>query len=237
MIIGRPSQAEELIIQAAQRAEDVERAAAADIEQFAAQQVAAESATEVTPFLANAGALAGAEQVLGGAGSLGGSRNCHSRCHKPGNRRRRGFGHPKHSDGKRRRRCRSANQSPTRSGITAAYPWEPTALRQPARQQVVQPMVANMAAADSDDAPQAEQQAQPRPRCGRHRRRMGPEPRAAAAATSHAPQQRQRKLRAGEDAATQAATGAFVQRAAARSLARTGSRLNLVGRTTSDARR
>ena len=38
-IIGRPADAEQLIIRAGQRAQDVERAAAADIEQFAAEQV------------------------------------------------------------------------------------------------------------------------------------------------------------------------------------------------------
>ena len=41
-IIGRPADVEQLIIRAGQRAQDVERAAAADIEQFAAEQAAAE---------------------------------------------------------------------------------------------------------------------------------------------------------------------------------------------------
>ena len=47
-IIGRPADAEQLIIRAGQRAQDVERAAAADIEQFAAEQAAA----ELAPLLA-----------------------------------------------------------------------------------------------------------------------------------------------------------------------------------------
>ena len=53
-IIGRPAEAEQLIIRAGQRAQDVERAAAADIEQFAAEQAAAE-------LLAEAGTQTAAE--------------------------------------------------------------------------------------------------------------------------------------------------------------------------------
>ena len=76
-IIGRPADAEQLIIRAGQRAQEVERAAAADIEQFAAEQAAAETA-EITPLLAEMGAAAaetggfaavatGAAEALGGA--------------------------------------------------------------------------------------------------------------------------------------------------------------------------
>ena len=76
-IIGRPADAEQLIIRAGQRAQEVERAAAADIEQFAAEQAAAETA-EITPLLAETGAAAaetggfaavatGAAEALGGA--------------------------------------------------------------------------------------------------------------------------------------------------------------------------
>ena len=79
-IIGRPADAEQLIIRAGQRAQEVERAAAADIEQFAAQQAAAETA-EITPLLAETGAAAaetgglaaaatGAAEALGGAAAV-----------------------------------------------------------------------------------------------------------------------------------------------------------------------
>ena len=54
-IIGRPANAEQLIIRAGQRAQEVERAAAAKLEQFAAEQAAAETA-EITPLLAETGA-------------------------------------------------------------------------------------------------------------------------------------------------------------------------------------
>ena len=56
-IIGRPADAEQLITRAGQRAQEVQRAAAADIEQFAAEQAAAETA-EITPLLAETGAAA-----------------------------------------------------------------------------------------------------------------------------------------------------------------------------------
>ena len=72
-IIGRPAEAEQLIIRAGQRAQDVERAAAADIEQFAAEQAAAETA-EITPLLAETGGLAaaatGAAEALGGTAAI-----------------------------------------------------------------------------------------------------------------------------------------------------------------------
>ena len=63
-IIGRPADAEQLIIRAGQRAQEVERAAAADIEQFAAEQAAAETA-EITPLLAETGAAAAETGGLG----------------------------------------------------------------------------------------------------------------------------------------------------------------------------
>ena len=62
-IIGRPADAEQLIIRAGQRAQEVERAAAADIEQFAAEQAAAETG-ETGGFAAVA---TGAAEALGGA--------------------------------------------------------------------------------------------------------------------------------------------------------------------------
>ena len=76
-IIGRPADAEQLIMRAGQRAQEVQRAAAADIEEFAAEQAAAET-TEITPLLAETGAAAaetgglaaaatGAAEALGGA--------------------------------------------------------------------------------------------------------------------------------------------------------------------------
>ena len=52
-IIGRPADAEQLIIRAGQRAEEVQRAAAADIERFAAEQAAAEGG-KLAPLLAEA---------------------------------------------------------------------------------------------------------------------------------------------------------------------------------------
>ena len=68
-IIGRPADAEQLIIRAGQRAQDVERAATADIEQFAAEQAAAEGG-ELVPLLAEAGtqtaAEAAAAEAVGG---------------------------------------------------------------------------------------------------------------------------------------------------------------------------
>ena len=71
-IIGRPTDAQRVIEQAGQRAQEIQRAAAQDIEQFAAEQAAAETA-EITPLLAETGAVAGeaagagALEVLGGA--------------------------------------------------------------------------------------------------------------------------------------------------------------------------
>ena len=76
-IIGRPADAEQLIMRAGQRAQKFQRAAAADIEQFAAEQAAAQTA-EITPLLAETGAAAaetgglaavatGAAEALGGA--------------------------------------------------------------------------------------------------------------------------------------------------------------------------
>ena len=49
-VIGRPADAEQLIIRAGQRAEEVQRAAAADIERFAAEQAA--EGGELAPLLA-----------------------------------------------------------------------------------------------------------------------------------------------------------------------------------------
>ncbi|CAE7598869.1 unnamed protein product, partial [Symbiodinium sp. CCMP2456] len=69
-IIGRPSQAEELITRAGQRAQEAERAAAADIEEFAAQQAAAEGG-EMTPLLAEAGTQTAAAAAEGGAALAG----------------------------------------------------------------------------------------------------------------------------------------------------------------------
>ena len=71
-IIGRPTDAQRVIEQAGQRAQEIQRAAAQDIEQFVAEQAAAETA-DITPLLAETGAAAGeaagvgALQVLGGA--------------------------------------------------------------------------------------------------------------------------------------------------------------------------
>ena len=50
-IIGRPSDVDELLNRAGQRAQEVERAAARDIEQFAAEQAAAEGG-ELAPLIA-----------------------------------------------------------------------------------------------------------------------------------------------------------------------------------------
>ena len=75
-IVGRPSEAEELIVRAGQRAQDVERAAAQDIEQFAAEQAAAEGG-ELVPLLAESAEIgtqtaAAAAAAEGGGGLLGG---------------------------------------------------------------------------------------------------------------------------------------------------------------------
>ena len=67
-IIGRPSEAEAVIRQAGQRAQQVEQAAAQDIEQFAAEQAAAETA-EITPLLAESGAATAAAAETGFAAS------------------------------------------------------------------------------------------------------------------------------------------------------------------------
>ena len=64
-LLGRPADAQRVIEQAGQRAQEIERAAAQDIEQFAAEQAAAETA-EITPLIAEAGAGAGALEALGG---------------------------------------------------------------------------------------------------------------------------------------------------------------------------
>ena len=74
-IIGRPADAQRVIEQAGQRAQEIQRAAAQDIEQFAAEQAAAETA-EITPLLAETGAAAG-EAAGAGAPILTGSSTRH----------------------------------------------------------------------------------------------------------------------------------------------------------------
>ena len=69
-IIGRPADAEQLIIRAGQRAQDVERAATADIEQFAAEQAAAEGG-ELAPLLVEAGTQTAAEAAAAEAAGGG----------------------------------------------------------------------------------------------------------------------------------------------------------------------
>ena len=69
-IIGRPADAEQLIIRAGQRAEEVQRAAAADIERFAAEQAAAEGG-ELAPLLAEAGTQTAAEAAAAEAAGGG----------------------------------------------------------------------------------------------------------------------------------------------------------------------
>ena len=69
-MIGRPSEVEPLLERAGQRAAEVERAAARDIEQFAAQQVAEAEATE--GFAATAEAAAGAAEAVTAAEAGGG---------------------------------------------------------------------------------------------------------------------------------------------------------------------
>ena len=79
-IIGRPNETEELIVRAGQRAQDVERAAAQDIEQFAAEQAAAEGG-ELVPLLAEtaevgtqtAAAAEAGGGLLGGLAAFGGA--------------------------------------------------------------------------------------------------------------------------------------------------------------------
>ena len=70
-IIGRPTDAQRVIEQAGQRAQEIQRAAAQDIEQFVAEQAAAETA-DITSLLAETGAAGeaagvGALEVFGGA--------------------------------------------------------------------------------------------------------------------------------------------------------------------------
>ena len=69
-MIGRPSEVEPLLERAGQRAAEAERAAARDIEQFAAQQVAEAEATE--GFAATAEAAAGAAEAVTAAEAGGG---------------------------------------------------------------------------------------------------------------------------------------------------------------------
>ncbi|OLP94936.1 hypothetical protein AK812_SmicGene22989 [Symbiodinium microadriaticum] len=69
-IIGRPNETEELIVRAGQRAQDVECAAAQDIEQFAAEQAAAEGG-ELVPLLAETAEI-GTQTAEAGGGLLGG---------------------------------------------------------------------------------------------------------------------------------------------------------------------
>ena len=70
-IIGRPSEVEPLVERAGQRAAEVERAAAQDIEQFAAQQVAEAEASE--GFATAAEAAAGAAEAAAAAEAGGGT--------------------------------------------------------------------------------------------------------------------------------------------------------------------
>ena len=69
-IIGRPSEVEPLLERAGQRAAEVERAAAQDIEQFATQQLAEAEASE--GFATAAEAAAGAAEVATAAEAGGG---------------------------------------------------------------------------------------------------------------------------------------------------------------------
>ena len=87
-IIGRPSQVEPLLERAGQRAAEVERAAAQDIESFASQQLAEAEASEgfATAAEAAAGAAEAAAAAEGG-GMLAGSPGC-------GGHRGRGDGRP-----------------------------------------------------------------------------------------------------------------------------------------------
>ena len=71
-IIGRPTDAQRVIEQAGQRAQEIERAAAQDIEQFVAEQAAAETA-DITPLLAETGAGAGEAAGVGALEVLGGA--------------------------------------------------------------------------------------------------------------------------------------------------------------------
>ena len=72
-IIGRPSEVEPLLERAGQRAAEVERQAAQDIEQFASQQLAEAEASEgfaTTVALLGEGALAAAGAVGAATGGL-----------------------------------------------------------------------------------------------------------------------------------------------------------------------
>ena len=71
-IIGRPTDAQRVIEQAGQRAQEIQRAAAQDIEQFVAEQAAAETA-DITPLLAETGAGAGEAAGVGALEVLGGA--------------------------------------------------------------------------------------------------------------------------------------------------------------------
>ena len=71
-IIGRPTDAQRVIEQAGQRAQQIQRAAAQDIEQFVAEQAAAETA-DITPLLAETGAAAGEAAGVGALEVLGGA--------------------------------------------------------------------------------------------------------------------------------------------------------------------
>ena len=105
-IIGRPADAEQLIIRAGQRAEEVQRAAAADIERFAAEQAAAEGG-ELAPLLAGGGhSNGGRSSSRRGSGRRhsGGARGSGRRCS-------RGRGHSCSSSLPDRRRPRHGSGS------------------------------------------------------------------------------------------------------------------------------
>ena len=71
-IIGRPTDAQRVIEQAGQRAQEIQTPAAQDIEQFVAEQAAAETA-DITPLLAETGAAAGEAAGVGALDLLGGA--------------------------------------------------------------------------------------------------------------------------------------------------------------------
>ena len=71
-IISRPTDTQRVIEQAGQRAQEIQRAAAQDIEQFVAEQAAAETA-DITPLLAETGAAAGEAAGVGALEVLGGA--------------------------------------------------------------------------------------------------------------------------------------------------------------------
>ena len=100
-IIGRPSEVEPLLERAGQRAAEVERQAAQDIERFASQQIAEAEATE---------GFASAAEVAGGSGDGGGRGNGRS-SGRPGRRRPGGGRRCGRSDrGTGGRRCRSGRR-------------------------------------------------------------------------------------------------------------------------------